>query len=84
MSDDAFARLVELAALIERRYPHIAPIRPAGSSILYLLCRGDGARYVLWDREQTAYVWYGPSGRGAHFGPDASSAAEVVGEELAP
>ncbi|WP_165495324.1 hypothetical protein [Actinomadura roseirufa] len=81
---DAFERLDELAALIERRFPHIAPIRPTGASILYLLRRGEGALYVLWDREKAAYAWYGPSGRGPHLGPDAPSAVEAMGRELPP
>ncbi|WP_131735872.1 hypothetical protein [Actinomadura roseirufa] len=84
MSDDAYERLDELAALIERRFPHIAPIRPTGSSILYLLLRGKGTLYVLWDSEKAAFAWYGPSGRGPYLGPDAQSAAEAVGEALAP
>ncbi|WP_131739371.1 hypothetical protein [Actinomadura roseirufa] len=84
MSDDVFERLDELAALIARRFPHIAPIRPAGSSILYLLRSGQGTRYVLWARERAEYAWYGPSGRGPYLGPDAPDAAEAIGEELAP
>ncbi|WP_131739366.1 hypothetical protein [Actinomadura roseirufa] len=84
MSDDAFARLDELAALIERRYPHIASIRPSGSSILYLLRAGEETRYVLWVRERAEYAWYGPAGRGPYLGPDAPDAVEAIGKELAP
>ncbi|WP_131738631.1 hypothetical protein [Actinomadura roseirufa] len=81
---DAYERLDELAALVQRRFPHIAAIRPSGSRILYLLCRGEGALYVLWDSEQGAYAWYGPDGRGPYLGPDAPAAAKAIGEELAP
>ncbi|WP_131738641.1 hypothetical protein [Actinomadura roseirufa] len=80
---DAFERLDELATLVQRRFPHIAPIRPTGSRILYLLRRGEGTLYVLWDSEQAEYAWYGPDGRGPCLGPDALSAAKAVGEELA-
>ncbi|WP_131736379.1 hypothetical protein [Actinomadura roseirufa] len=57
---DVFERLDELSALIEQRFPHIAPIHPSGGSgILCLLRRGEGSLYVLWDAEKGEYAWYG-------------------------
>ncbi|WP_131738363.1 hypothetical protein [Actinomadura roseirufa] len=80
---DAYEHLDELAALVQRRFPDIAAIRPAGARILYLLRRGEGALYVLWDSEKGEYAWYGPDGRGPYLGPDALTAVEAIGEALA-
>ncbi|WP_131743137.1 hypothetical protein [Actinomadura roseirufa] len=81
-SESAFQRLDELSTLIGQRLPHIAPLRPAGTSILHLLRAGLGARYVIWDREEDTYRWYGPSGRGAALGRTAGQAIELIAAAL--
>ncbi|WP_131736951.1 hypothetical protein [Actinomadura roseirufa] len=75
-------RLEELALLLRRRFPDVAPMLPHGTAILHLIRRGKGPRYVIWSRHHSAYTWYCEPDHGAQIGTTAEEAAEEIGRAL--